>query len=159
MNNHMRNQLRIGIGVENRSVELQFFSELLRIDQRTVMSQRHGSFDVADNQRLRVCPCRDFGSVQNVTNSDSSAAQLVEYVLGENIGNQSQIAVRTDNSVIVYGDSAALLSSVLQSVQSHIGIAHNTRAVFFGINAKDATFLMNLVKHEKSPFVLKLPLL
>lgn len=54
LSDHMGDNLRIGIGVEDSSLELQLLFQLFCIDQVAVVGHHHGALDMADHQGLGI---------------------------------------------------------------------------------------------------------
>lgn len=94
--------------------QFQAFSQLMSVDQISVMYQRHRSLDVPDHQRLRVDPAGiSGGRITDMTHRDLSFPKLLEIFLVKDIGNQTHILMTLNHTVTIHRDTAALLSSVL----------------------------------------------
>ena len=152
MNDDVRDDLRVRAGVENSPFQLQFLLERLRIDQSAVEGKGHGALDVADNQRLHVRALRGAGGIQYMANRHAAAAQVGQYLLIKGVRHQADIAVGADHAVIVDRNAAALLASVLQGVERHVGVSDNAWGIFRRENSENTARFMNLIKHQKFPF-------
>ena len=152
VNDDVGDDLRVRAGVENSPFQLQFLLERLRIDQSAVEGKGHGALDVADNQRLHVRALRGAGGIQYMANRHAAAAQVGQYLLIKGVRNQADVAVGTDHAVVVDRDAAALLASVLQGVERHVGVSDNAWGIFRRENSKNTARFMNLIKHQKFPF-------
>lgn len=136
VNDDVGDDLRVRAGVENSPFQLQFLLERLRIDQSAVEGKGHGALDVADNQRLHVRALRGAGGIQYMANRHAAAAQIGQYLLIKGVRHQADVAVGTDHAVVVDRDAAALLASVLQGVERHVGVSDNAWGIFRRENSK-----------------------
>ncbi len=139
------NYLGIGGRVENRAGQLKFIAQLGGIGQVAVMGQRHRPFDMADDKRLCVrAHGRTRGGVATVRHTHIAARHRFQRRLGEYFAHKPQFTALIEDAVVVHGNAAALLSAVLQRVQTVIGGGHYIQIIFTAEHAEYAAFLMQL---------------
>ena len=110
----MGDNLRIGIGVEDSSLELQLLFQLFCIDQVAVVGHHHGALDMADHQGLGILPGGDAdGGIPHMAHGDLAGAHLFQVIPGEHIRHQAHVLIGGDDPAVVDRDAAALLAPVL----------------------------------------------
>ena len=104
--------------MEDRPLKLQLVSEFARIHEVSVMRKRHISFDVIDNDGLRIVSAvRTCRTVAYMTDGNHALAEAVEYLRGEHVVHQSRIFIASKNPVVVYDNTAGFLTAVLERKQ------------------------------------------
>ena len=87
---------------------------------------------------LSVYPPAAAGSpVTNVTDGNASAAEPGKHVGRKYVVDYANVLVRIKNSVVVYRDTARLLTAVLKSEQSEVNRLRDRR-IFLAENAENA---------------------
>ena len=150
LGNCVRDDLCIVSGVENRTSHFVGFTEFPCVYKISVMCKSHRAFNMAHNERLCIASVGAArGGIADMTDSGCSAAERFKYILCKNITDKSEVFMITENAVVIQNYSAGLLTSVLECVQTHIGLHCSVRTVRC-INAENAALLMNTIKHRKS---------
>ena len=86
-----------------------------------------------------------------MTDGDVALSQCMEPVLIKDLMNKSEILIVAEYACIVNNDSAGLLSSVLQSIQTKVCLHCNVGS-FGTVYTEDSALLVNTVKHSDQPF-------
>ena len=151
--------LRIAGRMENRSRHLEFFSEIVGIGKISVVSDRNSALAVIYFYRLTVVAvCCSRRAVTHVSDSYLTLRQTCHDVLCKDFVDESQILVRTENSVIVDDYAATLLSSVLKRIQAVIYVFCNIARCGCE-NTEYAALLIDFTLHILSSVLLSLILL
>ena len=146
LHDQIGNGLRIGRGVENRTVCLQTAAQFPGIGEISVVGQGHGAFPVIDDQRLHVFLVIGAGGcIAYMAYHDVAPAQAVQPLGREYIVDKARIAPGGKHAVIIDHDTRAFLPPVLQGKQAVIGKARQIRTLLRK-NAKYTTLLMNVVR-------------
>ena len=138
--NRIGYRLGVRCTVEYSSRHLEGTAELRRIDKVAVVDKSHIALDVADNKGLDIvvvvtARC----GIADVSNCHITAAQLVKLLTGKDLGYQSVSPFMAEHTVVADGYSAALLPSVLKSVQTKIYRSSNI-GCFILENAENSAF-------------------
>ena len=153
--NGMGNYFCIRCAIENCAVQFIFPAQFSRVGQIAVVGKSHISLPVTDQKRLGIfhylTACC---GIPAMSDSDLSRSHGFQYFPGKYAADQSQILMAGDHTLIVDSDAAALLSPVLQCIQTMITGRYNIcsiRAVY----AEYTTFFMQFgfpaICHAHSP--------
>ncbi len=144
----MGDNLGIAGGVEDAAGKLQLLPQLGGVHQVAVVGHRHGALDVVNDHGLGVGPAAGAGGgVPDMAHSHLPLAQGGQDVLGEDLAHQPQVLMVADDPVIADGDAAALLPPVLEGVEGQVGGNRHILFFTFIIDAKEAAFFMDGIKH------------
>ena len=133
--------------MKDPSGKLILFPELVGVDQVSVMCQGEISLDMADDQRLDVSQILAAGGgVTYMAESHVSSANGLKPAGGKYIRYQSVSFVMGEYSVIIDGDPAGLLTSVLQCIESQIDRLSSFTGPFFK-NTEHTAFFVYRVEH------------
>ena len=143
------NGLGVAGGVENSPGQLQLIPEAVGIAQVTVVGDGHASLLMVDLNRLAVAPYGGpCGAVACMTHGHGPLGQAVQGVNGKHLAHQSHILAGGKHPIVIDHYSAALLSPVLEGVQSIVDdTAYLCR--LRRNNTKNAAFFMDT--HISSP--------
>ena len=134
--------------MKDRAAEFKAFSYLLRVDKISVVCNREIAFYMADNERLDIIVIFPAGrGIPNMPYRHIALSERFQLVLGEYIGHKAVSAVMREHTVIINGDSAAFLPSVLQCIEGKISRPCNISGFIFKYSEYSA-FLVNTVKHK-----------
>ena len=146
-NDGINDGFRIRGSMEDGAVQLMIPAQGVGVHQIAVVTERHVSLHMTDHHGLNVVDVLAAGGgVAHMAHCNVGVPQSGEILFGENIRHQTIAAVLAKQAVIRNGDAAALLSAMLQGIESKVGFPGNGRG-FSGIDAKHAALLMNAVKH------------
>ena len=121
---------------------LQFMPELIGIAQVSIVCNRQCSFDVAHDKRLGILPdARARGGIPHMADSDL-ALQLPQDLIIEGLRHQSHILITGNDPLVVYGNAAALLPSVLESQEPVVCSICRIQCAIHRIDAEYAALLM-----------------
>ena len=136
------NDLGVGGGVENGASQLQFFPQVIGIDQVSVVAQGHGAFHVVHHDGLGVGPAGAAGgAVAHVADGHVALAQLFHFHGGEHVVHQPGVLMGGEDPVVVHHDAAAFLAPVLQGEKAVVYGGRHV-ALFRGQHAENAAFFM-----------------
>ena len=108
--------------MENRALQFQLGAKLIGIDKISVVCKRHASFDMIDDDRLRVVPVARAGrAVAHMADRHIAHAKLVQILRCKHVVDKTDILISVKNAVVVHHDAAAFLPSVLEGKKSVIG--------------------------------------
>ena len=139
--------LSITGGTENAAGQLYLSAQLARVDKISVVCDGQIALAVGNAYRLCVFTRRMTGCGVTDMSYRNGARHAVQNLLIKHFVDQSDVLMTLDDAVVVDGDAACLLSSVLQCKQSGVGIMCRTdlaNIFFVDVNAKHAAFFMQL---------------
>ena len=121
---------------------LQFMPELIGIAQVSIVCNRQCSFDVAHDKRLGILPdARARGGLPHMADSDL-ALQFPQNFIIEGLRHQSHIFITGNDPLVVYGNAAALLPSVLEGQEPVVCGICRVQCAIHRIDAEYAALLM-----------------
>ncbi len=147
--------------MEDGTFIFQLAAQLDGVGQVAVVAQCHGAAAMAHDHGLCVGPhaaaCR---GVAHVTGSHVriGVCQTCQHRRGEHLVHKAEVAVAVDHAIIVHGDAAALLTTVLQGIQSRVGRSGHILGTGTVVNAENAAFFVQRIckiRHWFSFFALK----
>jgi len=138
--------------VEYSAFKLILLPKLAGVYQIAVMCDSHGTLYMPHNKRLcvgavGVSRC----GVPNVSHGNIALTEICKGILVENLVNKSQVLVVREHSPVVDNYSAGLLPSVLQSVQTDVGLHCRVRGLI-AVYGEYAAFLMYTAEHSDHSF-------
>ena len=140
--------LGIGGAVEDSALVFQLAAKLQSVRQVAVVAEGHGAPAMPDDHGLGVGPdAAAGGGVADMAGGHMGRGlcQRSQHRRGEHLIDKAEVPVAVDDAVIVHGDAAALLPTVLQSVQGRVsGSRHILRACTV-IDAENAALFVKRV--------------
>ena len=114
--------LRVGRAVEDGAGQLEAPAQSGCVGQVPVVDEGEIALDMADDERLDVAALMAAGrGIPHMPDRHLTAAQLLQRLLREHLGDQSVRAVLRHHAAVADRDAAALLPAVLERVKSQIG--------------------------------------
>ena len=142
--------LRVDRRLEECAFLFEFASQCDGIGKVAVMGKGKRSFDVLGNKRLGIFQdtCAGRG-ISDMADRDR-AFQGIDDVVREHLGNEAHVLLAADPPVVIDGDAAAFLASVLESKKTIVYERRDLQSV----SVKDteyAAFFVSGTDHSTSP--------
>ena len=134
--------------VEDGTLVFQLAAQFNGIGQIAVVAPGHGAAAVPDDHGLCIGPhaaaCR---SVAHVTGGHVriGVCQTCQHCRGEHLVHKAEVAVADNDAVIVHSDAAALLTTVLQSIQGRVGGSGHILGTGTVIDAENTAFFVQRI--------------
>ena len=142
--NQVQNNFTVAGGLEDGTVALQLLPHLLCIDQVAIMTKGQVPFAASYKDRLGILQgTLTSRGIAGMTNGNIPF-QLFKARLLENISHVPHPLFRIELTIIGRYNAGALLTTMLERIQSQIGDAS---CVCMFKNPEDATFFVKLVVH------------
>ena len=124
----VRQEFRVGVGLEDGAALFQVFSDLLGIHQVTVAGDAEVAGMVAEEERAHVVQAAP-GGVRVLDAADAQGTlELAHLSVVENLVQEAQAAVAMRVAVRVEGsDAAAFLAAVLEVVETVVDVGRGVR--------------------------------
>ena len=147
--------------MEDGTLVFQLAAQLDGVGQVAVVAQCHGAAAMAHDHGLCVGPHAAASSgIAHMAGRHMSGGlgNACQHRRGEHLVHKTEVAVADNDAVIVHGDAAALLTTVLQGIQSRVGRSGHILGTGTVVNAENAAFFVQRIckiRHWFSFFALK----
>ena len=132
-------QLAVRCGLQQASAALQIETQLLGVDNVTVVSQSKVARIVMECKGLDILHTAHVGGRITHMSDGDIAGKLIQMLLAEYLNHQTGTLMKMHALLVGSNDSATLLTAMLQAVQRIIGILCG---VLHTVDAKHSAFVM-----------------
>ena len=119
--NQVHDHLGVDGGLEDRAARLELLAQIEGVDQVAVVRDGEAAVGELDHERLRVLQQRAAAGRVAIVADGGRAGEAAEDLVVEDVGDQSEAAVRQQQVAVGGDDARALLAAVLQGVQAEVG--------------------------------------
>ena len=146
--NRIGNGLGVRCAVKNGAPQLKLAAQLRGVYQIAVMCHRQITLNMANDQGLNIVGVfAAGGGVAHMTDGHITCTQGSQLLLAEHIRHQSVAPMVAKHAVVIHGNAATLLSSVLQGKQSQVRRLGHRGGLIFKY-AENTAFLVQTIEHR-----------